>query len=109
MGGPKCQEVFPLDTRKDVIDHLDLVNGASFAGALHLLTDTGGHAVALEFQPGKEGGDDDFVYHFLDPNTGRFAFTQYEHLRVFVQTVVLKTYCPADKYNRFKIYQYRWF
>jgi len=108
MGGPKCQDVFPLDTREDVIEHLNLAKGTSFAGALHLLTDSGGHAVALEFQPGKEGGEDDFVYHFIDPNTGWFAFSQYNHLRVFVQVVVLKNYYPASKYNRFKIYHYRW-
>jgi hypothetical protein len=106
IGGPNCQDVIPIDTRKAIIDHLDLMKGASYAGILHLLKDSGGHAVAVEYLPGKEGTKEDYVYQFLDPNTGWFAFGDYKGLREFIWYEVLKYY-PAPKYNRFKMYNYR--
>jgi hypothetical protein len=68
---------------------------------LHMLKDGAGHAVGIEFVPGKdktgEGpGQKGYppFYQFIDPNTGLFLFDAFRGLQVFFTVPVVKFYAP---------------
>jgi hypothetical protein len=111
-GGPDCKEYFEFDTPQEVMDHVRSMDYESSVYILHMLKDGAGHAVGIEFVPGKdktgEGpGQKGYppFYQFIDPNTGLFLFDAFRGLQVFFTVPVVKFYAPKN-YDTYKLYVY---